>query len=96
MLNYYLKHFKRANTVILKKLLKEGIIYANLKIYRLIILFSILDKVLEKLYILKIEDITKDKKLLSKQQIEAKKKRLIKLVLEILINIIYIVFRYSK
>ena len=96
MLNYYPKHFRRANTVILKKPLKEEIIYTNPKIYRLIILLSILDKVLKKLYTLKIKDITKDKKLLPKQQIEARKKRLIELVLEILIDTIYIVFRYSK
>ena len=66
MLNYYLKYFRRANIVILKKPLKKEIIYINLKIYKLIILFSTLDKVLKKLYILKIKDIAEDKKLLSK------------------------------
>ena len=66
-LNYYPKHFRRANTVIFKKPLKEGMIYANPKIYRLIALLSILGKALEKLYALKIKDIAEDKKLLPKQ-----------------------------
>ena len=46
-LHYHPKYFKKANTVIIKKPLKEGIIYRNPKIYKSITLLSTLRKALE-------------------------------------------------
>ena len=46
-LNYYFKHFKNANTVIIKEPLKKSIINRNSKIYRFIALLNTLEKALK-------------------------------------------------
>ena len=64
-LNYHPKYFKKANTVVIKKPLKESIIYRIKKIYRPIILLSILGKALEIFFIRTITRISKQRYLLS-------------------------------
>ena len=73
-LNYHPKHFKKANTVMIKKPLKEGITYENLKIYRPIALLSTLGKALEIFFTRTITRIAKKRHLLPNQQIGAQKK----------------------
>ena len=63
-LNYHLKHFKKANTVIIKKPLKNGITYANLKMYKPITLLNTLGKVLEIFFMRTITHIAEKKYLL--------------------------------
>ena len=70
-LNYHPKHFKKANTVVIKKPLKEGMTYENLKIYRPIILLSTLGKALEIFFTRTITCIAKERHLLPNQQIGA-------------------------
>ena len=64
-LNYYPKHFKKINNVIIKKPSKKGILYKNLKIYKPIILLSMLGKALEIFFIRTITRIAKKRYLLS-------------------------------
>ena len=82
--------------MILKKLLKEGMMYANPKMYRPIALLSTLGKVLEKLYAQRIEAIAEERKLLPCQQMGARKKRSTESVLETLTNSIHTVFGCGK
>ena len=63
-LNYHPKYFKKANTVVVKKPLKEGITYRNLKIYRPVTLLSMLRKALEIFFIRTITRIAKERYLL--------------------------------
>ena len=63
-LNYHPKYFKKANTVVIKKPLKKGITYRNLKIYKPITLLSILGKALEIFFIRTITRIAKKRYLL--------------------------------
>ena len=60
-LNYYPKYFKKANTVMIKKPLKEGITYRILKIYRPITLLSTLGKALEIFFTRTITRIAKER-----------------------------------
>ena len=85
-LGYHPRHFKRANTVILKKPPKEGIRYANPKMYRPIALLSTLGKALETLYAQKIAGIAEDKKLLPNQQMGVRKKSSTESALETLLD----------
>ena len=56
-LRYYPKVFKRANTVILRKLKKND--YIDLKAYRLIVLLNTIKKALELVVIKKLTDVAK-------------------------------------
>ena len=70
-LNYHPKYFKKVNTVIIKKPVKKGITYENLKIYRPITLLSTLGKALEIFFIITITPIAKERHLLPNKQIGA-------------------------
>ena len=62
-LGYYSKIFKRANTVVLRKLKKND--YTNLKAYRLIVLLNTIKKALKLVVVKKLTDVTKTNHLLS-------------------------------
>ena len=61
-LGYYPKIFKRANTVVLRKLKKND--YTNLKAYRLIALLNTIEKALKLVVVKKLIDVTKTNHLL--------------------------------
>ena len=63
-LNYHPKHFKKVNTIVIKKPLKENITYENLKMYRPITLLSTLGKALKIFFIRTITRIAKERHLL--------------------------------
>ena len=63
-LKYHPKYFKKANTVVIKKPLKQGITYGNLKIYKPITLLSMLGKALKIFFIRTIMRIVKERYLL--------------------------------
>ena len=63
-LNYHPKYFKKANTVVIKKPLKKGITYENLKMYRPITLLSILGKALKIFFARTVTRIAKERHLL--------------------------------
>ena len=61
-LKYYPKIFKRANTVVLRKLKKND--YIDLKAYRLIALLNTIKKALKLVVVRKLTDVTKTNHLL--------------------------------
>ena len=95
-LNYHPKHFKKANTVVIKKPLKNGMTYANPKMYRPIALLSTLGKALETFFARTITRIAEEKHLLPNQQMGARKKRSTESALETLTDAIHTVFGCGK
>ena len=64
-LGYYLRRFKEANTIILKKPKKPD--YIEPKVYRLIVLLNILGKAFEAVIVVRLRDCTKANSLLPKE-----------------------------
>ncbi len=62
-IEYHLKHFKEANTIILKKLDKKD--YSEPKLYRFIILLDTLGKALKTVILKRFNNIVEEHKMLS-------------------------------
>ena len=84
---YHPRQFREVNTVILKKLKKTD--YSELKVYRPITLLDTLGKALETVISKRLSDIVERKQLLPEQQIEARRRRSVEIVLETIIDSVY-------
>jgi len=71
----YLKIYKRVKIIVLKKPGKKVGDYAKAKAYRLIILLDIIGKVFEKILALRLFVLAKDRMLLPRAQMGARKGR---------------------
>ena len=87
---------EKANTVVIKKPLKEGMTYGNPKMYRPIALLSTLGKALEIFFARTITRIAEERHLLPNQQIGARKNRSTELALETLTDAIHTIFGCGK
>jgi hypothetical protein len=88
-LNIYLTAFKRAITVLLRKLKKED--YSDSKVYRLIALLNILRKALEAVVAERIRFAAETYTLLPNIQIGGRCMRFTETALQLIINKIYII-----
>jgi hypothetical protein len=86
-LNIYFTAFKRAITILLRKLKKED--YLDPKVYRLIALFNTLEKVLKAVITERIRFAAETYTLLSNTQIKGRRIRFTKTALQLIINKIY-------
>jgi hypothetical protein len=71
--NYHSRCFKKMHIISLKKSNKSN--YTNLKAYRLIALFNILNKTLKSIIVKRINNLTKTHKLLFETQMSERRKR---------------------
>ena len=70
-IGYYLKYWKESIGIILPKANKPD--YTKLKAYRVILLLNCLDKVLEKVMVLRLAYLANIKKLLNNIQMDSRK-----------------------
>ncbi len=88
---YHLKTFKKVNIITLKKIDKRD--YTISKMYRLIALLNIIEKILEFIMSKKISWITKTHRLLLDTFMKCRKNRLTKTILKFFIEQIHIVWK---
>jgi hypothetical protein len=93
-LSYHSNVFKMINTITIKKLEKDD--YIVLKVYRLIVLLSTLDKTLKSIMSRKIFYLTKIYRLLLDTQMRVRRSRFIESVLELLTKQMHIVWDQSN
>ena len=86
---YYLKQFKKTQTIVLCKSKKSD--YINSKMYRLIALLDIMSKVLKSIMIKRLSDIIKTHCMLFNAQIRARRKWFMILTLDLLIDQVHTV-----
>ncbi len=91
---YHPREFRKANTIILRKLKKED--YLELKSYRPIALLSTLRKTLETVIARRLSNCAEDNGLLPPEQIEARRKRSTETALETIVNTVYTVWDCGK
>ncbi len=87
---YYLKQFKKTQTIVLHKSKKSN--YIDSKMYWLIALFNIISKALKLIMIKRLSDIVETHHMLSNAQMKAKCKQFMILTLNLLINQVHIMW----
>ncbi len=87
---YYLKQFKKTQTIVLRKLKKSD--YINSKTYWLIALLDIMNKALKSIMIKRLSDIIEFHCMLFNAQMRARRKRFMILMLDLLINQVHTVW----
>jgi predicted RNA binding protein with dsRBD fold (UPF0201 family) len=92
--NYHSRCFKNTHIIFLKKSNKNN--YTNLKTYKLIALFNILDKTLKSIIVKRTNNLTKTLKLLFETQMSERRKRTCETTLKFLTKQIHIVWNMSK
>jgi hypothetical protein len=92
--NYHSRCFKKTHIVSLKKLNKSN--YTNLKMYKFIALFNILNKTLKSIIVKRISNFAETHKLLSKTQMSERRKRACETTLKLFTKQIHIVWNMSK
>jgi len=93
-IGYHPRHFKEANTVILKKPKKTD--YSEPKSYRPIALLDTLGKALEAVTSRKLNDMADEYELLPPQQTGARRKRSVETALETLTEAVHTVWNHGK
>ncbi len=91
---YHPKHFKEANTIILKKPGKKD--YSEPKSYRPIALLDTLGKALETVISKRLNNIAEEHKMLPAQQMGARRKRSVETALETLTEAVHTVWNHGK
>ncbi len=86
---YHLKQFKKAQTIVLRKLKKSD--YIDLKMYRFIALLDIMNKILESIMIKKLSNIVKTHHILLNAQMRVRHKQFIISALNLLVNQVHAV-----
>ena len=79
---YHSKLFREAKIIVLKKMKKSD--YTFFKVYRSIALLNTMNKILKSIMINKITELAKKNSLLSKSQMNAKRKKEIETTLKLL------------
>ncbi len=92
--NYHSRCFKKTHIIFLKKLNKSN--YTNLKTYRFIAFFNILDKTLKSIIVKRISNFAKTHKLLLETQMSERRKRACETTLKLFTKQIHIVWNMSK
>ncbi len=93
-LNYHLRCFRKTHIIFLKKFNKSN--YTNLKTYKFIALFNILNKTLKSIIVKQISNLTKTHKLFFETQISERRKKTDKTTLKLFIKQIHIIWNMSK
>jgi hypothetical protein len=92
--NYHSRCFKKTHIIFLKKLNKSN--YTNLKMYRFIAFFNILDKTLKSIIVRRINNFAKTHKLLFETQMSERRKRTCETALKLFTKQIHIVWNMNK
>ena len=87
---YHLKQFKKAQTIVLRKSKKSD--YIDLKMYWLIALLDIMNKILESIMIKRLSDIIETHHMLSNAQMRVRRKWFIISALNLLVNQVHAVW----
>jgi hypothetical protein len=92
--NYHSRCFKKTHIISLKKSNKSN--YTNLKTYKFIALFNILDKTLKSIIVKRINNFAETHNLLSETQMNERRKRTCETTLKLFTKQIHIVWNMSK
>jgi hypothetical protein len=92
--NYHSRCFKKTHTISLKKSNKSN--YTNLKTYRFIVLFNILDKTLKSIIVKRISNLAETHKLLFETQMSERRERACETTLKFFTKQIHTVWNMSK
>ncbi len=92
--NYHSRCFKKTHTIFLKKSNKSN--YTNLKTYKSIAFFNILNKTLKSIIVKRINNFAKTHKLLFETQMNERRRRACETTLKLFTEQIHIVWNMSK